>query len=93
MFVYVDMTAVVDVRWRGMMLQGMRKLGLGVVNEVASERFAYARFTCCGLGLWNPAGHPLTCQAVPAPQHAREAEARRTRGMHEAEQCVGSGGF
>ena len=55
----------------------------------ASARFAYARFTCCGLGLWNPAGHPLTCQAVPAPQHAREAEARRTRGMHEAEQGVG----
>ena len=41
------------------------------------------------LGSGNPTGHPLTCKAVPAPQHAREAEARRTRGMHEAEQCAG----
>ena len=55
----------------------------------ASARFACARFKSCGRGLWNPAGHPLTCKAVPAPQHAREAEARRTRGMHEAEQGVG----
>ena len=51
--------------------------------------FAYARFTCCGLGLWKPAGHPLTCKVVPAPQHTREAEARRTSRMHEAEQCMG----
>ena len=38
LFVYVDMTAVVDVRWRGDdAAQGMRELGLSVVNQVASD--------------------------------------------------------
>ena len=78
------------------MHQGMRKLGLGVVDEVvtvmhsASARFAYARFKSYSHGLWNPHGASShSGKAVPAPPHAWEAKARRTSRIHEAEQCVG----
>ena len=48
----------------------------------ASARFAYARFKSCGpLALETPRGILSLAKAVPAPPHAREAEARRTRGM------------
>ena len=61
------------------------------MRHSASAWFAYASLAskAAALGSGNPAGHPLTSQALPAPQHARKAEARKTRGMHEGEQCMG----
>ena len=58
-----------------MMLQGMRKLGLGVVDEVDSDAQCKCTVCICSLqklrplGSGNPAGHPLTLESQCQHHH------------------------
>ena len=70
-----------------MMLQGMRELGLGVVNEVAtvmhsvSARFAYARFKSCGLWALET---PRASSHLPRQCQHRHTHGRRKHAEPEA---------